>query len=305
MKPLLKYRGGKSKEIPNIKKHIPNYKGRYIEPFFGGGALFFHLAPKKAIINDINTKLMNFYQGVQDDFETLKNELLEIEKIYTINRRNFEELKSKNLKKRVKDDNESLYYQIRDMFNGLSEKKYSEALLYFFINKTAYSGMVRYNSKGEFNVPYGRYKNLNTSLVTEAHHKLLRNTEIFNSDYKAVFEIASKDDFMFLDPPYDCVFSDYGNSEYKDGFTEDDHRELAKNYRRLKCKALMVIGRTPLTEELYDDMIIDEYGKSYAVNIRNRFKSSASHILISNYGNIATKREPELNFEFIEQTVSF
>lgn len=305
MKPLLKYRGGKSKEIPNIKKHIPNYKGRYIEPFFGGGALFFHLAPKKAIINDINTKLMNFYQGVQDDFEPLKNELLEIEKIYTINRRNFEELKSKNLKKRVKDDNESLYYQIRDMFNGLSEKKYSEALLYFFINKTAYSGMVRYNSKGEFNVPYGRYKNLNTSLVTEAHHKLLRNTEIFNSDYKAVFEIASKDDFMFLDPPYDCVFSDYGNSEYKDGFTEDDHRELAKNYRRLKCKALMVIGRTPLTEELYDDMIIDEYGKSYAVNIRNRFKSSASHILISNYGNIATKREPELNFEFIEQTVSF
>lgn len=305
MKPLLKYRGGKSKEIPNIKKHIPNYKGKYIEPFFGGGALFFHLAPKKAIINDINTKLMNFYQGVQDDFETLKNELLEIEKIYTINRRNFEELKSKNLKKRVKDDNESLYYQIRDMFNGLSEKKYSEALLYFFINKTAYSGMVRYNSKGEFNVPYGRYKNLNTSLVTEAHHKLLRNTEIFNSDYKAVFEIASKDDFMFLDPPYDCVFSDYGNSEYKDGFTEDDHRELAKNYRRLKCKALMVIGRTPLTEELYDDMIIDEYGKSYAVNIRNRFKSSASHILISNYGNIATKREPELNFEFIEQTVSF
>jgi|SRR5690606_27457963 len=305
MKPLLKYRGGKSKEIPNIKKHIPDFKGRYIEPFFGGGALFFHLSPKKAIINDINTKLMDFYKGVQNDFENLKSELLEIEKIYAINRSNFEKLKAKSPKEKVKDDNEPLYYQIREMFNGLTEKKYSDALLYFFINKTAYSGMVRYNSKGEFNVPYGRYKNLNTSLVTEAHHKLLQNTEIFNSDYKAIFEMATKDDFMFLDPPYDCVFSDYGNSEYKDGFTEEDHRELAENYRNLKCKALMVIGRTPLTEELYEDMIVDEYGKSYAVNIRNRFKSSANHILISNYGNIVKKQTPEFNFELSEQNISF
>lgn len=122
MKPLLKYRGGKSKEIPN-KKNIPYYKGRYIEPFFGGGALFFHLAPKKAIINDINTKLMRFYKGVQKEFEPLKDELSEIEEVYKINRRKFEELKSKNPTERVKDDNELLYYQMRDMFNGLSEKK--------------------------------------------------------------------------------------------------------------------------------------------------------------------------------------
>jgi len=68
-------------------------------------------------------------------------------------------------------------------------------------------------------------------------------------------------------------------------------------YKKLKCKALMVIGRTPLTEKLYGDMIVDEYGKSYAVNIRNRFKSEASHILISNYGNIAKINFPELEFE--------
>ena len=169
------------------------------------------------------------------------------------------------------------------MFNGLSEKKYSDALLYYFINKTAYSGMIRYNSKGEFNVPYGRYKHLNTSLVTKEHSELLKNAEIFNSDYKNIFDMAKSDDFIFLDPPYDCVFSDYGNAEYKDGFNDDAHRKLAQDFKNLPCKALLVIGRTSLTEELYGNQIIDEYEKSYAVNIRNRFKAAATHILVANY----------------------
>lgn len=298
MKPLVKYRGGKSKEIPHLIKHIPQYGGRYIEPFFGGGALYFHLEPKKAIINDINSKLIAFYQGVKNDFENLNKELEEIGEIYKINRKKFEELKQKTPEQRVKDNNETLYYEIRDMFNDLVDKEYSDALLYFFINKTAYSGMIRYNSKGEFNVPYGRYANLNTSLVTVSHNKLLSNTEIYNLDYKEIFKMAEEDDFMFLDPPYDCIFSDYGNVEYKeDGFNEKSHKELADSFRNLKCKALMVIGRTPLTEELYNDLIIDEYGKSYAVNIRNRFKSSAKHILISNYGNEANRRFPKLAFQ--------
>jgi len=297
MKPLVKYRGGKSKEIPQIEKHIPDFSGRYIEPFFGGGALFFYLEPKKAIINDINSKLMAFYNGVKSDFDNLRRELSEIEKTYKTNRKKFEELKSQTPSERVEDDNETLYYQIRDMFNDLVEKRYSDALLYFFINKTAYSGMIRYNAKGEFNVPYGRYANLNTALVTKNHSDLLANAEIYNSDYKQIFEMAEENDFMFLDPPYDCVFSDYGNAEHKDGFNERNHIELANNYKRLKCKALMVIGRTPLTEKLYGDMIVHEYGKSYAVNIRNRFKASASHILISNYGNEAKRHFPELEFE--------
>lgn len=296
MKPLVKYRGGKSKEIPQLEKHIPKFEGRYIEPFFGGGAMFFYLEPKKAIINDINAKLMTFYRGVKSDFDTLQKELSEIQKIYQINRKRFEELKAKTPTERVEDGNEGLYYQIRDMFNDLADKKYSDALLYFFINKTAYSGMIRYNSKGEFNVPYGRYANLNTSLATKAHSQLLSHTEIYNLDYKEIFEMAKEDDFMFLDPPYDCVFSDYGNTEHKDGFNEKNHTELANAYKQLKCKALMVIGRTPLTEKLYGDLIVDEYGKSYAVNIRNRFKSVASHILISNYGNVAKKQFPKFEF---------
>lgn len=297
MKPLVKYRGGKSREIPHILKHIPKYEGKYIEPFFGGGALYFHLEPKKAIINDINSKLMAFYRGVKDAFEDLKKELDEIGDLYKSNRKKFEELKKQAPDERVMDENEILYYQIREMFNGLLEKKYSDALLYFFINKTAYSGMIRYNSRGEFNVPYGRYANLNTTLVTSSHSKLLSNTEIYNLDYKNIFEMAKQDDFIFLDPPYDCVFSDYGNVEHTGGFNEKNHTILADKFRKLKCKALMVIGRTPLTEKLYGDMIVDEYRKFYAVNIKNRFKAAANHILISNYANKAKNKLTEITFQ--------
>lgn len=283
MKPLIKYRGGKSKEIRFILSHIPDYRGRYMEPFFGGGALYFYLEPQQAIINDINAKLMSFYMGVQSDYSVLRRELDEVEKIYDTNQKQFNALKQKTPDKRIPNKNEEFYYALRDMFNGIAKRKYSDALLYFFMNKTAYSGMIRYNTKGEFNVPFGRYKHFNTSLITKQHHQLLQNAEIFNNDYTAIFDKATSDDFIFLDPPYDCIFSDYGNEEYKDGFNEENHIVLAERFRKLKCKALLVIGKTTLTEKLYNDWIIDEYQKEYAVNIRNRFKSTATHLLIANY----------------------
>jgi site-specific DNA-adenine methylase len=113
--------------------------------------------------------------------------------------------------------------------------------------------------------------------------------------YRRFSEMSTTDE-MFLTRPYDCVFSDYGNAPTQRRFNERNHIELANQYKNLKCKALMVIGRTPLTKN-YRCYIVDEYGKSYAVNIRNRFKSEASHILISNYGNEAIKREPKLILE--------
>lgn len=95
MKPLIKYRGGKSKEISNIQKHIPLFLGRYIEPFFGGGALYFYLEPQNAIINDINEKLISFYKGIQSDYQNLRIELDNVEKQYEENRVAFEVLKAK------------------------------------------------------------------------------------------------------------------------------------------------------------------------------------------------------------------
>jgi len=283
MKPMIKYRGGKSKEIPNIMWHIPRFKGRYVEPFLGGGALFFYLEPREAIINDINDKLIKFYLGVRNHFPKVREELDELQRLYAVNRQEFDLLKKQHPNERVTDKNEEMYYHLRAQFNGTEEKRYTDATLYFYINKTAYSGMIRYNANGEFNVPFGRYPNLNTEMVSASHSALLKRAKVYNKDYSKIFDMCNKDDFVFLDPPYDCTFSDYGNEAYKDGFSEDEHRRLAQDFRNLPCKAMMVIGRTPLIDELYGNLIIDEYDKSYAVNIRNRFKSAAKHVVVANY----------------------
>jgi DNA adenine methylase len=283
MKPMLKYSGGKSRELKYYLHHFDNIEyERYFEPFFGGGATYFALEPHHGIINDINSKLINFYIDVKDNYEQLKKELYQIQQIYTDNQNKYQELRNLNPNEKVSNANEILYYQYRKEFN-YPTGQYLNGTIYFFINKTAYSGMIRYNKKGEYNVPFGRYKNFNTDLINENHHKLLQNAEIFNTDYSEIFNMATPNDIMFLDPPYDCIFNDYGNIESEDGFNENEQRRLAEDFRNLDTRALMVIAKTPLTEELYRNFIIDEYDKNYSVNIRNRFKSEAKHIVIKNY----------------------
>jgi len=142
---------------------------------------------------------------------------------------------------------------------------------------------IRYNNNGDYNVPFGRYPNLNTRLVTQQHSELLQGAKLFNLDYSRIFDMAQEDDFIFLDPPYDCVFNDYGNIDMMNGFDEAEHRRLAADFRNLPCRALMIIGKTPLTEELYGEFIFDEYYKNYAVNIKNRFKNDKMHIVVKNY----------------------
>lgn len=283
MNPMIKYRGGKSKEIAHIIQNMPKEYSTYIEPFFGGGALYFYLQPEKAIISDINFKLYAFYKEMQEKYPEARIQLDILQNVYENNQKEYEELKEKNPGERVENKNEALYYSMRAAFNHKVETEYLESVIYFFINKTAYSGMIRYNSNGEYNVPFGRYKNFNTKLLTDEHYKLLQRTKIYNLDYSKIFEMADEGDFIFLDPPYDCVFSDYGNESYKEGFGELEHRRLANDFKNLSCKALLVIGKTPLTEELYGKNIVEEYNKSYAVNIRNRFKTDAKHIIVTNY----------------------
>ena len=283
MNPMIKYRGGKSKEISHFISNMPENYNRYIEPFLGGGALYFYLEPRNAIINDVNTKLYSFYKQMQEEYPSARKQLDELQVVYEQNQKEYEELKKKHPEDRVENKNEALYYKIRDMFNHKIKSEYLDAVVYFFINKTAYSGMIRYNAKGEYNVPFGRYKNLNTKLITDKHYELLKRTEIYNYDYSEIFNMAGNNDFIFLDPPYDCVFSDYGNEAYRDGFGEDEHRRLANDFANLSCKSMLVIGKTALTEELYGKYIVEEYDKSYAVNIRNRFKADAKHIIVTNY----------------------
>ncbi|HEA3261863.1 TPA: Dam family site-specific DNA-(adenine-N6)-methyltransferase [Pasteurella multocida] len=283
MKPILKYRGGKSKEIPNYIHLIPKFD-TYYEPFLGGGATYFYLEPEKAFVSDINSSLIQFYQEIgSDNFETVKKDLLDLQTKYEFNREIFINRKTVNPQKRVDDPNEELYYQIRDMFNNKIKHEYTQSAIYFFINKTAYSGMIRYNSQGEFNVPYGRYANFNTNLLEKKHHNLLSKSEIYNGSYEKGFELAGPKDFIFLDPPYDTTFSDYGNEVFTGDFRENEHRKLAIDFKNLSSPSMMIISETPLIRELYNGYIKCSYPKSYSVNIRNRFKSEANHLIITNY----------------------
>lgn len=282
MNPVLKYRGGKSREIPKFLQYIPDDFDTYIEPFLGGAAVYFYLEPNNAILNDVNVKLMTFYRQLRDEYPQMRIELNNIQGEYERNQIEFKRLKHISPELIIPNANEELYYRMRSLFNN-SDGTYLDGVLYFFINKTAYSGMIRYNSNGEYNVPFGRYPNLNTKLVTQAHSDLLQGAELLCTDYSEVFNMATENDFIFLDPPYDCVFNDYGNIDMMNGFDEDQHRRLAADFRNLRCRALMVIGKTPLTEELYGEYIIDEYYKNYSVNIKNRFNNDRMHIIVKNY----------------------
>ena len=282
MNPVLKYRGGKSREIPRFLQYIPDDFNRYIEPFLGGGAVYFYLEPDNAILNDINERLITFYRQLRNNYPQMRQQLDELQQQYEANQLAYKQLKAKNPEERVPNANEDLYYHIRKLFN-YPDGTYMDGVLYFFINKAAYSGMIRYNNNGEYNVPFGRYPNLNTRLVTLQHSELLQRADLFSLDYHHIFDMADVGDFIFLDPPYDCVFNDYGNIDMMNGFDESEHRRLAADFRNLHCRALMIVGKTPLTKELYNGYIYDEYYKNYAVNIKNRFNNDKMHIVVKNY----------------------
>lgn len=135
MNPMIKYRGGKSKEISHFINNMPSEYNRYIEPFLGGGALYFYLEPQNAIINDVNTKLYSFYQQMKEDYPIARKQLDELQAMYEKNQKEYEELKQKNPDDRVENKNEALYYRLRDMFNHTIECEYLDSVVYFFINK--------------------------------------------------------------------------------------------------------------------------------------------------------------------------
>lgn len=208
-------------------------------------------------------------------------ELRELSKIYEKNSEEYENMRRLYKNKQIENKNEALYYRIRDMYNGITQPEYQPATLYYFINKTAYSGMIRFNSRGEYNVPFGWYKHFNVEIISPAHSKLLQNSEMFNVDFEEILSMTKANDFVFLDPPYDCVFRNYGHIDAD--FGEDAHRKLAGDFYNLGCRALMVIGRTDLTTELYKNNIVEEYPIKYSINIKNRFDQSTTHIVVSNF----------------------
>lgn len=282
MKPCLKYKGGKSKELQQILQHIPNQFGTYIEPFCGGGAVYWALEPKAAILNDLNTKLMIFYLQVRHKYSRMERELRALNDEYIANNQKFNEDKIRlDGKKKAVNLNAQKFFLMRQLFNYPDETQYLQGTVYFYINHTAYGSMIRYNSMGEFNIPYGYYKTLGIDALTEEHSKLLQKADLYNVDYRFIFDMAEPDDFMFIDPPYNTSFSDFGNQD--GAWSADKHKKLAEAYKNLECKALMIIGSTPLTDSLYKKYICGRYAITYSANIKNRFDHKAEHLIIKNY----------------------
>ena len=237
-KPFLKWAGGKTQMISEILKFAPKNFNKYIEPFIGGGAVFFNLNHPKSIISDSNEELIITYKQVKNNIE----EVVRILEKY--------------------NNNEEFFYKTRAMnINRISPSERAARLIY--LNKTCFNGLFRVNKKGEFNVPYGKRAGsfLNKENLIGASF-YLKDTDIYHSDYKDVLKkFAQKGDFIFLDPPYQPVgkYSDFKRYT-KEFFYENDQIELSKIFKGLTdkgCYVMLTNSNHPLILDLYKDFHIE------------------------------------------------
>ena len=258
MKPLVKWSGGKSDEIKQFEKYIPEFDV-YLEPFVGGGSLFFHLSPPKAVLSDVHIELIDLYQSIG---QGKGMEIYEFMQLHP--------------------NDESTYYQVRDEFK--IDTPLDRAKRFYYQRKTCFRGMLRYNRNGKFNIPFGRYKSIQyEDLKNPGYQALLSRTTILNTGFETIFrDYNDERNFMFLDPPYDSEFTDYGYCQ----FTRVEQEALAKCFKETKIKCLMVIGKTPFIEALYQGYIVEEYAKQYRFKLyagRIGDEINTTHLVIKNY----------------------
>ena len=178
LEPIIKYPGGKRREIKHFAKYMPDSYDTYYEPFLGGGAVFFEYMPKKAFLSDANRRLMDFYKDFSKHYTRIRRELEALAAEFRLNQREYELEKKINPDEHVNNRNENRYYCMRDMFNGLAPLQYSYATVYYYINAMAYGCIMRYNKSGLFNTSFGHRKRLNLDNADLAHAQLLQQAEL-------------------------------------------------------------------------------------------------------------------------------
>ena len=272
LQPFTKWTGGKRQLLPVVRELMPKTYNRYFEPFVGGGALFFDLAPKDAVINDFNAELINCYQQIKDN----PQELIEILKIH-------QEYNSKEyyLDLRSADRDERI-----DM---MSEVQRAARILYML--RVDFNGLYRVNSKNQFNVPYGRYKNpkiVDENLVSAISTYLNNNQiEIKKGDFeKAVLDVQPGD-FVYFDPPYiplseTSTFTSYTH----EGFSYDDQVRLRDTFKKLSDVGAYVMlsnSSSFLVEELYRDFNIHYVEATRTNGAKSSSRGKISEIIVTNY----------------------
>ena len=267
---MLKWVGGKRQLLPDIVPMINKKVPLYVEPFIGGGAVLFNMQPKKAIINDYNQELINVYITVRDNLEELLDEL------------------------RIHEENNSsdYYYEIRALdraeeFAQMSNVEKAARIIY--LNKTCYNGLYRVNMAGQFNSPYGKYKNPN--IVNEAVLRAISNyfntneITILNGDYKEVLKDLEKEAFVYLDPPYMPISSSSFTGYTEGGFGYNSQVELKKECDKLNEKGIRFVQSNSdceIIRELYKDYKIKTVKAKRSINSVGNKRGEINEVLIYN-----------------------
>ena len=273
MKPLFKWSGGKTKEFPVIEKYMPKSFDRYIEPFAGGAATWLTLNKDKNIVNDIYTDVYRFYSEIQNDFSIIDD----IIKLST----DYNSMYREGMSKQEQADTQgAFYYEWRD---GVYTLERDLAIRFYILRQLSFSGMLRFNGSGKFNVPFGWYKRMKDLKWGPEYENLFNNTTFYNTDFESCFKEANENDFIFLDPPYTTIFKKYDPNS---SFTNEDHIRLRDNMASTKAKVMIIINSDDFTRGLYGDMIKEEYGYKYSVKFRDRVSQEDSknlHFVATNY----------------------
>ena len=262
LKPILKWAGGKRRMLPELIKCFPKKFNRYLEPFIGGGALFFFINKNNSIISDTNKELINLYKEISKNPKKI----------------------IKNLKKYK--NNKDFFYNIRKSVpNNLTDK----ACRTIYLNRTCFNGLYRVNKKGEFNVPFANNKNVR--LIDENNllkvSKLLKKTKILNLSYDLLLKkYAKKNDLIFLDPPYLPIskYSDFKRYT-KEQFYLGDHKKLANLFEELHKKGCYLILTNSTSSEvikLYKKFNIKIFNTKRNINSKGNLRTGKD-IIVTNY----------------------
>jgi DNA adenine methylase len=266
-RPVLKWAGGKSQLVSEILKRLPGSIETYYEPFIGGAAVFFALAAekrfRKAVLADTNPDLVALYQAIQSDVEGVIQALEVYRDAY----------------------DEQAYYRVRDA--RPPRKAVERAARLIFLNKTGYNGLYRVNRAGQFNVPFGRYKNprICDPQNLRAAARVLGDAQIHIADFAQISRRARKGDAVYLDPPYlpiskTASFTAYG----RQAFALKDHQRLALQFERLAKRgiaALLSNSDTPVTRELFEKFRVETVSATRAINSDAKKRGPVSEILVS------------------------
>lgn len=266
--PIVKWVGGKRQLMFELIKNMPKSYNRYFEPFIGGGALFFELQPEQAYISDMNEELINLYQVVRDNVDEL---IIDLKK-HDISKEYFMEIRNID--------------RTEDYENWSSIQKASR---FIYLNRTCFNGMYRVNSKGEFNVPFGHYKNpriVDENNLTNCSN-LLQRTEIRHADFSEILTKVQEGDFVYFDPPYVPLSETSSFTSYtKDGFDIDMQfklRDVCDELDNKGVKFMLSNSDTKLVNELYVNYEIKKVFASRQINANADGRGKITEVLVRNY----------------------